>query len=270
MSNYIIRKMDTLKIQPAELKLIKNTKLYKKKLQVVSKNPGIPYYSSGVHILFISKKNCFIEHFPKFTDKEMFSENSIDTVNADLPFSTIDSMVLFPDQGEWFLDKIIVNDIYYSDYQEYICNEIIGTSSVPAALVTKNLKKYDPQAYDKNMNEYSCLKRSLSKNHIISIIVGSIFINMLQNNVINQSYISGSILSIIYWNMLQKEVDLFASQERSFIQIFMFSSISRLFVLSLYSIHFLHLSEKSLLAFTLAFFSYKIPVLIEMMNCEKN
>lgn len=269
MSNYMI-KMDSLKIQSTELKLITNNKIYQKQLKILSRKPGIPYYASGVNILFISKKHCVIEHFPNFTDKEMFSDDSVDTVSTALPFSTIDSMIIFPEQGEWFLDKIIVNDIYYSDYQEYICNDIIGTSAVPAAQVIKNIQKYDHKAYEDNMKEYSCLKKSLSKNHIISIFVGSILINLLQNDVINQSYIAGSILSIIYWYMVQKEVDLFGSQKRSIIQMIIFSSMSRLIVLSFYTVNFLHLSEKSLLAFTLAFFSYKIPVLIEMIYCENN
>lgn len=261
----------TIHESQSTLSLISNTKVYQKKVYVHTKTPGQKYYSSGVSFLFCQNKQCVIKHLNKYSEeKERFADNSIDIFNTSLPFNDIDEIIVFPEEGEWYLEKIVIKDMCYQSIQTYPCNELIGTSSVPATLLSKEKNKFSLINFEQNMKEYDDMKKSILKTQFGLIVIGCLSSIPFNGSInVSQSYLLGSILGLIYTVMLQKETDLIASSNSSILLLPLFSSASRLLLITCFSIHFIHMGDISLLAYFIGFQSYKLAVIIDYMEINK-
>jgi hypothetical protein len=252
------------------LKLISNNEIYFKKLSFHTKSPGMRSRYSGTNILFINKEYSVIKNFPRYDEQNniYFGDNSVSHVNIGLPFDDVDSIIIFPEEGEWYLDKIIMKDLFFDSSTTFECDELLGTDSTPAKILEKaEESKFNEVAYYHNMQEYELYKNSINKTLLILITSGSLGMYFVSND---KSFFYGSIIGMVYWIMLQTETSIIASKNDMNTLMFpLVCSGSRYIFISLSFIQFLNLEEKSLLPFFIGFFTYKIALVIQTLQTKK-
>jgi hypothetical protein len=254
----------------SNVKLVSNNDIYFKTLSIHTKSPGMRSMYSGTNMLFINKQNCVIKYIPRYDEQNngYFEDNSVNTVNIGLPFNDVDSIVVYPEEGDWYLDKIIIKDLFFDLSETFECDELLGTDSTPAKILEKSVEnKFNELTYDQNMKEYEIYKHSINKTLLMLFTFGSLGTYYVQNDT---SFFYGGIIGMVYWKMLQTETNIIASKNELNLLLFpLVCSGSRFIFISLSFIQFMNLEEKSLLPFFVGFFTYKIALIIQTLQTKK-
>jgi hypothetical protein len=264
---------------PQKIVSTKNVSIKKKHLIFVTNpkyNSGISEPNSGVQIMLTDKKNnASLHKIEKFSrtskySKERFNDGSIDNIEVFCNLDDVKSIWVFPESGTWNLDTVYINDGNLNLYSKFECNEVIGTNTNPALMLTSrnsDILQCDINKKIKDIEEYNSLKKNLILTNISLVSLGTLITLCIHGDITEgKSFLFGGLLGILYLFMLQTQTDLIGSNTSNKILLFPFASPPvRLLIITYVSSVFISTKECVLLPYTLGFFMYKLSVILDVI-----
>lgn len=239
-------------------------------------NSGISEPNSYVQIMLTDKNNnASLHRIEKFSftsnyTKERFTDGSVDNIEVFSNLNDINSIWIFPESGTWYLDTVYVNNEDSNVYSKFECNEIIGTKTNPALILTSktsNVLQCDIDNKKNNIEEYNLLKKNLILTNISVVSLGTLVTLCVHGDITEgKSFLFGGLLGILYLFMLQTQTDLIGSNTSNKILLFPFASPPvRLLIITYFSSVFISTNECALLPYALGFFMYKLAVILDVI-----
>ena len=229
------------------------------------KNSGISYPNAGVQMLFINNdRQSYIHSISRVQDNDSvrFETGYIDEVVMECDdLGDIDQLWVFPEEGTWGLESIVMHNMNTSDMCQFNCDTLIGTDKNPAIIMYKNeLAMFDEKKYLVGMNDYNILKKDLLQVNVGLVVLGSL--SLLASNVAYaESFLEGGLVGMLYLYLLEKQTDYLGSMDKVLLYPLVSGPVRLIMIayLSISSDVFDH--PELLIPYALGFFMYKVAVI---------
>ena len=229
------------------------------------KNSGISYPNAGVQMLFINNdRQSYIHSISRVQDNDSvrFETGYIDEVVMECDdLGDIDQLWVFPEEGTWGLESIVMHNMNTSDMCQFNCDTLIGTDKNPAIIMYKNeLAIFDEKKYLVGMNDYNILKKDLLQVNVGLVVLGSL--SLLASNVAYaESFLEGGLVGMLYLYLLEKQTDYLGSMDKVLLYPLVSGPVRLIMIayLSISSDVFDH--PELLIPYALGFFMYKVAVI---------
>jgi hypothetical protein len=245
------------------LKIITSTK----------KNSGISYPNAGIQLLFVNNDHqSYIHSISRL--KEDTNDSKQESQETRFETGYIDEVVLecdnlgdiqqlwvFPDEGTWRLEYIVLHHLNTNEMAQFNCNYLIGSDDHPAVIMRKNeLNVFDQQKYLVGMNDYNILKKDLLQLNLGLVMICYLSL-LVTNPLVAKSFLEGGLVGILYLYLLEKQTDYLGSMDKALLYPLVSGPV-RLILIAYLSISSDVFDQPELLIpYALGFFMYKIAVI---------
>lgn len=245
------------------LKIITSTK----------KNSGISYPNAGIQLLFVNNDHqSYIHSISRL--KEDTNDSKQESQETRFETGYIDEVVLecdnlgdiqqlwvFPDEGTWRLEYIVLHHLNTNEMAQFNCNYLIGSDDHPAVIMRKNeLNVFDQQKYLVGMNDYNILKKDLLQLNLGLVMICYLSL-LVTNPLVAKSFLEGGLVGILYLYLLEKQTDYLGSMDKALLYPLVSGPV-RLILIAYLSISSDVFDQPELLIpYSLGFFMYKIAVI---------
>jgi len=234
---------------------------------------GMVYPKSGANILLVNEKNeASLQYVSRVDDayEPRFETGNIDVVDLVGPdWSELSQIWVFPEEGTWGVNEIVVTSEGMSGIQRFSCNQIIGTDENPAAILEKSVDDigFDNEKYMASMDDYNILKKQLLFCNTSLVLVGAIVDYICNNDIaLSTAFLEGGLVGILYLFLLEKQTDCLGSLNKMMLLPFVSGPVRLLLISYITMSCNVFSNQHVLLTYTLGFFTYKISVLIVGMS----
>lgn len=262
-------KIHSTKQKQQNLKNLYNLKF----ITSTKKNSGISYQNAGIQLLFVnSDHQSYIHSISRM--KEDTNTNTSDKQETRFETGYIDEVVLecddlgeieqlwvFPDEGTWRLEYIVLHHLNTNEMSQFNCDHLIGSDDHPAVIMRKNeLNVFDQQKYLVGMNDYNILKKDLLQVNLGLVMAGYLSL-LVTNPWIAKFFLEGGLVGILYLYLLEKQTDYLGSMDKVLLYPLVSGPV-RLILIAYLSISSDVFDQPELLIpYALGFFMYKVAVI---------
>ena len=243
------------------------------------KNSGISYPNAGIQLLFVnSDHQSYIHSISRMkedtnmdtsdkqetqeTQEARFETGYIDEVVLECDnLGDIEQLWVFPDEGTWRLEYIVLHHLNTNEMSQFNCDHLIGSDDHPAVIMRKNeLNVFDQQKYLVGMNDYNILKKDLLQVNLGLVMAGYLSL-LVTNPWIAKSFLEGGLVGILYLYLLEKQTDYLGSMDKVLLYPLVSGPV-RLILIAYLSISSDVFDQPELLIpYALGFFMYKVAVI---------
>jgi hypothetical protein len=240
------------------------------------KNSGISYPNAGIQLLFVNNNHqSYIHSISRMkedndtdtsdkqeTQETRFETGYIDEVVLECDnLGDIEQLWVFPDEGTWRLEYIVLHHLNTNEMCQFNCDHLIGSDDHPAVIMRKNeLNVFDQQKYLVGMNDYNILKKDLLQVNLGLVMAGYLSL-LVTNPWIAKSFLEGGLVGILYLYLLEKQTDYLGSMDKVLLYPLVSGPV-RLILIAYLSISSDVFDQPELLIpYALGFFMYKVAVI---------
>jgi hypothetical protein len=173
----------------------------------------------------------------------------------------IEQLWVFPDEGTWRLEYIVLHHLNTNEMAQFNCDYLIGSDDHPAVIMRKNeLNVFDQQKYLVGMNDYNILKKDLLQLNLGLVMICYLSL-LVTNPLVAKSFLEGGLVGILYLYLLEKQTDYLGSMDKALLYPLVSGPV-RLILIAYLSISSDVFDQPELLIpYALGFFMYKIAVI---------
>ena len=238
------------------------------------KSSGISYPNAGIQLLFVNSDHQSHIHYISRMKEDTDADDTQETQETRFETGYIDEVVLecdnlgdieqlwvFPDEGTWRLEYIVLHHLNTNEMTQFNCNYLIGSDDHPAVIMRKNeLNVFDQQKYLVGMNDYNILKKDLLRLNLGLVMTGYLSL-LVANPWIAKSFLEGGLVGILYLYLLEKQTDYLGSMDKVLLYPLVSGPV-RLILIAYLSISSDVFDQPELLIpYALGFFMYKVAVI---------